>query len=285
MTDLGLERATSMTLDLPDARLHYETAGSDGTPVLLVMGFGVPGRMWMNQIPTLAARHRVAWFDNAGSGRTERLRRRPYSMRDLGRHAAAIIDALGWSAAHVVGVSMGGMIAQELALSHRARVRSLTLVVTHAGGLRNLLPPPASLLLFARGFLGPRRQRARALERLVFPDGYLRGVDVGPLRRALGDHVATAAPDRDRLLQLAAVVTHRAARRLKTLTAPTLVIKAGQDRLIRPDECHRLHTLIPGSRLVEFEDAGHALLHQCADRLNRELLEHFARVDRGDRTR
>jgi pimeloyl-ACP methyl ester carboxylesterase len=269
-------------VDLPDARLFCETRGRRGTPVLLIMGFGVPGHMWMNQIPALAGRHRVAWFDNCGAGRTLRSRRRPYTMRDFGRHAAAILDALRWPSAHVVGVSMGGMIAQELALAHRGRVRSLSLLVTHAGGLRNLLPPPRSLLLFAGGFLGPRRRRARALERLIFPDAYLRSVDVAPLRRAMTDHVVTAAPDRDRLLQLAAVFTHRAADRLAGLAGtPTLVVKAAQDRLIRPAECQRLHELIPGSRLLELAEAGHAVLHQCAERLNRELLDHFEQADHG----
>lgn len=269
-----------MYVDLPDARLHYETAGAGGTPVLLIMGFGVPGHMWMNQIPTLAARHQVAWFDNCGSGgKTRAVRRRGYTMRDFGRHAVGVLDALGWKTAHVVGVSMGGMIAQELALGHTDRVRSLSLVVTHPGGLRNAVPPPSSLYLFARGFLGPKRLRARALERLIFPDGYLAGVDVAPLRTALSG-VAEAARNRDRLLQIAAVLTHRTGPRLRALGGtPTLVVKASQDRLIRPSQCHRLHTLIPGSRLVEFEDAGHAILHQCADRLNGVLIDHFARVD------
>ncbi|MCB9561263.1 MAG: alpha/beta hydrolase [Kofleriaceae bacterium] len=269
-------------VDLADARLFYDTAGDDGTPVLLIMGFGVPGHLWLNQIPTLATRHRVAWFDNAGAGRTLRARRRPPTMRDLGRHAIAVLDALGWPAAHVVGVSMGGMIAQEVALGHRARIRSLTLVVTHAGGLRNLVPPPASLALFARGFLGPRRHRVRALERLIFPDDYLRDVDVTPLRDALGEHVVAAAPAADRLRQVAAVLTHRTAPRLPRLAGtPTLVVVAARDRLVRPRQTRRLHQLIPGSRLLVLADAGHAVLHQCADRLNAALLEHFAHADAG----
>jgi 3-oxoadipate enol-lactonase len=267
-------------VELPDARVYYNSAGSDGPPVLLVMGFGVPGHMWLNQIEALAGRHRVAWFDNAGAGQTTRSRRTPATMRDLARHAVAVIDALGWADAHVVGVSMGGMVAQEMALTWRGRVRSLSLIATHAGGLRNLSPPPRSLLAFGRGFLGPRRQRAEVLERLIFPAEYLATVDVAPLRQALREQVVSAAPARDRLLQIAAVLRHRTAHRLHTLAStPTLVVKASRDRLIRPSEHHRLHRLIPGSRLVEFEEAGHAILHQCAERLNAVLLEHFARVD------
>lgn len=269
-------------VELEDARVHYDTAGSEGSPVLLVMGFGVPGRMWMNQIEALSKRHRVAWFDNAGAGQTRaRLR---VSMRDLGRHALAVADELSWPHVHVVGVSMGGMIAQEIALSWTSRVRSLSLIATHAGGFRNFFPPPASLLLFLRAFLGPRSARARMLERLVFPDEYLRSIDVRPLRAAMREEVVGAAPARDRLRQMAAILGHRASDRLHALAGtPTLVVKASRDRLIRPREHHRLHELIPNSRLVEFTDAGHAILHQCAAGLNDALLDHFRAADRRTR--
>jgi pimeloyl-ACP methyl ester carboxylesterase len=268
-------------VELPDARVHYSTSGATGSPVLLVMGFGVPGHMWLNQIDAFAPRHRVAWFDNAGAGQTTRASKRPATMRDLARHAVAVIDALGWESAHVVGVSMGGMIAQEMALGWKPRVKSLSLVATHAGGLVDLTPPSTSLFLFGRAFLGPRAHRARVLERLIFPDEYLATVDVAPLRSALRDQVVSAAPARDRLRQIAAIIGHRTARRLHLLEGtPTLVVRAGKDRLVRPSAHRRLHRLIPGSRLVDFEDAGHATLHQCAARLNHVLLDHFATVDR-----
>jgi len=268
-------------IDLPDARIHFDSAGTGGSPVLLVMGFGAPGHMWLHQIDAFSTAHRVAWFDNAGAGQTTRARRRRVTMRDLGRHAIAVLDALGWDQAHIVGVSMGGMIAQEVALSWQTRVRSLSLVATHAGGLRNLIPPAPSLLAFLRSFLGPRSARAEVFERLIFPEEYLRTIDVEPLRRALRDQVVSAAPARDRLLQIAAILGHRTAHRLHLLAdTPTLVVKASRDRLVRPSEHHRLHRLIPGSRLLEFEDAGHAILHQCADRLNAALLAHFSDADR-----
>jgi pimeloyl-ACP methyl ester carboxylesterase len=269
-------------VDLPHARIHYDSTGERGTPVLLIMGFGVPGHMWLNQIPALAARHRVAWFDNAGAGRTERRARGYYSMAELGRDAVAVLDALGWDDAHVVGASMGGMIAQHMALERPGRVRSLSLVVTHPGGLRHAVPPLSSLALFLGGFLGPRRLRPRALERLIFPDEYLAGADVLRLRTAMKEHVVAAAPARQRLAQLAAVLGHRAGPRLSALAdKPVLVVKAGKDRLVRPQASDQLHARIPGSTLVEFADAGHALLHQCADRLNQALLAHFASVDSG----
>jgi 3-oxoadipate enol-lactonase len=266
-------------VQLSTARLFYDAAGHDGSPVLLIMGFGVPGRLWMNQIPTLAEHHRVAWFDNCGAGDSRRTRRL-LSTRELGAHAAGVMDALGWSDAHVVGVSMGGMVAQELALGHRERIRSLSLIVTHPGGLRNMFPGARALSLFVTGFLGPRRRRARALERLIYPPDYLATVDRRATRDALRTEVVDAAPLSERLTQLLAIAGHRAGARLAALDGvPTLVVSAGRDLLVRPRECRRLHTLIPGSRLVEFAEAGHAVLHQCSAALNRELLAHFRDAD------
>ena len=265
---------------LPDAERHYDTRGDTGTPVLLIMGFGVPGHMWRNQVQDLAKQHRVAWFDNQGAGSSRSRARRLVRVRDMSAHAVGLMDHLGWDDAHIVGVSMGGMIAQELALGFRDRVRSLSLLVTHAGGLRNLFPSRRSVSLFARGFLGPKQHRSAALERLIYPEEYLATADRARIKRALDKEVTTAGSTRDRVEQLAAILRHRTASRLPELAGlPTLVVKAGKDVLVRPRECHRLHTLIPGSRLVEFEDAGHAIMHQCADRLNETLLEHFSDAD------
>jgi pimeloyl-ACP methyl ester carboxylesterase len=267
-------------VQLDDARLYYDTEGDRGSPVVLIMGFGVPGAMWRNQVAALSRAHRVTWFDNCGAGSSRSHRRLPYTTRDLARHVAGLMDALGWPDAHVAGVSMGGMIAQEVALRHRQRVRSLALLVTHAGGVRNLIPNPRGLALFARGFLGPRSRRVEAMQRLIYPDAYLAAADRDRIGQALRDHVVGAASTRERLGQIAAVMSHRTGRRLRALEGlPTVVFKANEDVLLRPSACHRLHELIPGSKLVELEDAGHAVLHQCADRVNRELLAHFGAAD------
>ncbi|HTM20209.1 MAG TPA: alpha/beta hydrolase, partial [Kofleriaceae bacterium] len=105
---------------------------------------------------------------------------------------------------------------------------------------------------------------------------------VARLRAGMREHVVAAAPARQRLAQLAAIIGHRAGPRLSALAdVPTLIVKASRDRLIRPAASDELHRRIPGSRLVEFAEAGHAVLHQCADRLNQALLDHFASVDSG----
>ena len=272
-------------VDLAESRVFYDTAGDTGTPVLLIMGFGAPGRMWRKQVPALSARHRVAWFDNPGAGETSASRRLP-TMRDMAASAVGLADSLGWDRMHVVGVSMGGMIAQEIALGFSDRVRSLSLLVTHAGGTFSALPSARALGLFAKGFLGPKSQRSDAVQRLIFTEEYLQSVDRERITTALDQEIVSSGSRRERIAQISAVMRHRTRSRLGQLAAtPTMVVKAGQDALIRPRESDRLHALIPGSRLVEFPGSGHAILLQCAAGLNTALLDHFGQADeRADRT-
>ncbi len=268
-------------VDVPGAQLFYEVEGSTGAPVLLIMGFGVPGRMWKAQVRALAPHHQVAWFDNHAASDGPSLPR-PTTIHNMAAQAIAVLDVLGWDTAHIVGVSMGGMIAQELALGFRARLRSLTLIATHAGGLTRLLPQPKALKLFASAFLGPKRKRAHALQQLVFPEEWLdaNNVDKARLRDALDRKVAHSTPLSSRVSHLTAIVRHRAGPRLHELSGlPTLVIKPARDVLIDPKESDRLADLIPGAKLLVLPDAGHGLLHQCADEVSGALLEHFERVD------
>ena len=108
-----------------DIEMYYAEAGS-GEPLLLIMGFGGDHLAWAFQVPTLAQRHRVIAFDNRGAGQTD-APDHPYTTRMMADDACGLLDALNIDRAHVIGVSMGGMIAQELALNHPDRLRSLHL--------------------------------------------------------------------------------------------------------------------------------------------------------------
>src|SRR5688572_23848333 len=119
-------------------RLRYDLTGA-GPAVLLIMGLGLPAAAWWRSIPVLNRSLRVIAFDNRGSGGSDRPPG-PYSMADMATDAAAVLDAAGVEHAHVYGISMGGMIAQELALRHARRVRSLVLGASSPGG-RAATPP------------------------------------------------------------------------------------------------------------------------------------------------
>lgn len=267
------------TAALGDVALAYETRGEAGSPVLLIMGFTVPGSAWRFQLPALAERHRVCAFDNRGSGQSD-APPGPYSMGLLAADAVGLLDHLGWADAHIVGVSMGGMVAQHVALDHRARVRSLTLIATNAGGFFNRLPRPAGAWHFLRGTLGPRRGRLDAAKDLLFPRAFQAEADPDWLRDVLTRDFGTRPPREGRRGQLRAVFGHDTRDRLAELAGlPTLIVKPELDVLVRPSQSELLHARIPGSEILRLADAGHGVLRQSRDVLNPRLLAHLAAAD------
>ena len=128
--------------------LYYERAGT-GPPVLLVMGLGMNATGWWRTIPVLARGFTVLSFDNRGVGRSGRPPG-PYSMAQMAGDAVAVLDAAGVQAAHVYGVSLGGMIAQEIALRHPERVLGLVLAATTPGGSHAVAPDAETLAFFHR---------------------------------------------------------------------------------------------------------------------------------------
>ncbi len=267
------------TARIDDAEVHYEVSGQDGPPVLLIMGLAVPGSLWRPQVEALSPAHRVATFDNRGAGRT---RARPglYTMGRLAADALALMDHLGWPEAHVAGVSMGGMIAQHVALAAPRRVRSLTLIATHAGGLRSLLPHHRGLALFAQAQLVGRKRRLKVLSELLYPPEHLANVDRGEFMRRFAADLGPPPRLSGRLSQLAAIARHRTSPRLRSLAdVPTLVVQPGRDILIRPSECARLHAAIPNARLAALHDAGHGVTGQCAEEVSALLADHIAQAE------
>ncbi len=282
MSTLNPEIDTDLRCDIPPAgaRLAYGRSGEHGSPVLLLMGFAMPGRAWVHQVPTLAKRHQVAFYDHRGAGNTE-APTGAYTMSLLASDAVRLLDHLGWDTAHVVGVSMGGMVAQHVALEHPERLRSLSLIVTHPGGLR--FQPPAALGLYRFAEVNLAKSlddRLAALERLLFPQEFLRSCDRDWLRGVLRRDFDSRINGKKRASQMAAVLRHDTRRRLPELGRhSTLVVQAGQDILIRPAASDALHRGIPGSRLLCFPEAGHGIIRQSAPRLNQALLDHFAAAE------
>ena len=260
-------------------RLSFDRAGDHGTPVLLIMGFGMPGRAWMSQVPALSQHHRVGWFDNRGVGESD-APAGPYTMQKMAGDAVALLDHLEWEKAHVVGVSMGGMIAQELALRHRTRVRSLSLIATHAGGWNALLPTWRGLQLFLRANAASGQDRIDTLSKLLYTDAFRVSAEIAQLHAEMLQNIASPAAARGRLAQFAAVARHRTAGRLARLAGlRTLIIRPEQDLLIRPSESDRLKSLMPHAELRSIANAGHGLIRECAETVNAALLEHFCKAD------
>ncbi len=240
------------------------------------MGFGMPGAVWGPQVDELQKDHRCCHYDHLGVGDSDRgpcLRTIP-AMAD---NAVRILDDLSWERAHVVGVSMGGMIAQELALRSADRCQSLTLIATHGGAPVASLPTLEGMRLFIQGLFGGRKARLRSIPRLLYTDEFLESIGPDALRSHLDVRLGNRPTLRTVLGQLYAVWTHSTESRLSRIGLPTLLVRPGKDILIRPTQIDRLAQRIPNARVLRFDDAGHGVTFQKAAELNAALREHFAR--------
>jgi 3-oxoadipate enol-lactonase len=234
--------------------LHYESTGS-GPAVLLVMGLGLPAAAWWRTIPVLARSLRVIAFDNRGSGRSD-CPPGPYSTAEMAADGVAVLDAAGVERAHVYGISLGGMIAQEIALRHPDRVGALVLGATSAGG-EAATPPDADTMAFLQRrpampdeearwasvpYLYSARTRTERADRI--------GEDLAR-RRSFAFHAAGY------IAQLMAAMGHDVGARLGGIAAPTLVLHGMEDRMVPPDNGRALAAAIPGAELRLLEGAAH----------------------------
>jgi pimeloyl-ACP methyl ester carboxylesterase len=264
------------TLDASGAILRYVREGN-GVPVILVQGAGVVGEGWRPQIDGLRDRYTLAAPDNRGIGGST-LGPGPLTIEDMAADIIAIANAEGFERFHLAGHSIGGLIAQEVALRTPGRVRSLALLCTFLHGKEAARLAPDLLWIGLRTRIGTRAMRRRAFMRLVMPDAWLRTAPptlAGDLAALFGRDLA----DQPAIVmkQLRAASRYDASARLGPLAAiPTLVVSASHDRIALPTFGRALANTIPGARYVEIPDAGHGCTIQCADRVNELLAEHFA---------
>jgi 3-oxoadipate enol-lactonase len=256
-------------------RLHYDVFGRrHGEPVLLIQGLGADSRGWIAQRRAIARHYRGIVFDNRGVGRSAK----PVGSYDLERMAAdavAVLDAAGYESAHVVGASMGGVIAQIMAVRHPQRVRSLVLAGTacrHLGWRRELLEDWASL--------------AQAQGMRVFANRSMRWL-VGPrsLRRfwpAFGalTPLAISAPTHAFVGQVNAILDQDDSVRdlLHTVDVPTLVLVGSQDILTPQADAEEIAELIPDAELAIVRGGAHGFMVENFPAFNRLVLEFLERV-------
>ncbi len=268
-----MHQTTGTTPDQPQIR--YWSTEPGGPRVLMIMGFGMRGVLWKPQIEGLPGHH-VAWFDNRGIGESDAGPKRVWTMKDMARDALRVMDALGWEDCHLVGVSMGGMVAQECALLAESRFRSLTLIATHEGGRFGWLPSRKGFQTWLRVNFAKEDERFAALEHLLYPEPWLRQADRDALRERMAAQIGKRAARSTLLAQLHAVLRHDTGDRLRSLRLPTLIVKPCLDILIPPARSDRLRRRIAHAKLLEIPDAGHGAVFQSKDVINAALMEHFA---------
>jgi 3-oxoadipate enol-lactonase len=260
-----------------DIQMFYQDVG-EGDPVLLIMGFGGDHLAWAMQMADFAARHRVIAFDNRGVGQSD-APDAPYTTRMMADDALGLMDALGVDSAHVLGVSMGGMIAQELVLARPDRVRSLHLACTFGR------PDPYMLALNSawremRIGLG-REPTLRTLGLWLFsPTTYAERPEL--IEALLQNSLANPYPQSliGFLRQGEAVAAHDALERLGAIRCPTLVSVAEDDILVPPRFAREIVARIPGAELRTIPAAGHGYFLERPDLFNELSLEFIARSSR-----
>lgn len=244
-----------------EQRIHYREFGSRQNPTLvLVQGLLLDGRFWFELPELLANDPATPWHvlvpDNRGTGHTP-LPSRPWTMADMADDVAAVIHAAGVDKAVIAGISMGGMIAQELALRHAERVAGLLLMATWPGLPHGRLPPLRSIGDLLGSSIGGRRE-LETLARLVLPDTEL--ANARELLSGWTRLMREQAPSRKTFLgQFAAITTHSTGRRLGRITAPARVVSGMADRLVPPRNSEILAAKIPNATLELLPGIGHAI--------------------------
>jgi 3-oxoadipate enol-lactonase len=250
-------------------RLHWEETG-EGTPVLLVMGHRFSGRMWYPVIPTLAERHRVIWFDHRGTGDSDA----PHdaTIGDLANDAWAVLDAAGVDSAHVYGVSMGGVVVEEMALARPDRVRSL---IVGCSGVLTTEVPRASKYRHILYWIPFRFYEAQVRKSLYGPaaDPTLVERDIEMLRGETFSPRGVIAQAR----ALAAYSTTTDA--VAGIDKPALVLHGTADATVPFASGQDLAATLPHARFVPLEGAGHSYFAAGGRRANDEVVAFLDEVD------
>lgn len=252
------------------ARIHWSSLGQ-GEPVVLIMGLGCSSAMWFRVAPQLAKDHRVILIDNRGSGQTQVQHYVVHRVPHMAADVAAVLDAAGEASAHLVGFSMGGMIAQQFALDFPHRLRSLALLGTHSGGPWAVqAEPEVRQLLFDKV-----RMSAEHSLRAMRPHTYARATPDALFDEDALVRLANQPSGRDYQAQLMALIGWSVYLELPQLKVPTLVMHGLQDRLIPPANARRTAERIAGAELVELPDASHWLMTDQNARCLAELRDHI----------
>lgn len=270
-----------------DVELYYEEHGA-GVPLLCIMGFATDLNGWLLQVPEFAKHHRTIVFDNRGVGRSSKPTG-AYTIHEMADDAAGLLDHLDVDRAHVLGLSMGGMIAQELVLRHPHRVRGLVLAATFPEP--DVATEEQRKVLFTRmggsiteegemridfAAMNPMRFFQNMLP-LVFSPAFIEK-ELPKLAQIFAGSLQYGFSIEAILGQMQAIMAHKATDRLAEIAAPTLVLTGDADRLISPANSDVLAERIPGATLVRLPGGTHGFNFEMPDAFNRTVLDFLATV-------
>lgn len=260
------------TVRTATAELHYERSGS-GEPLLLIQGMSGTHVAWGEPfLAALRAAFDVIAFDNRGIGFSAPIDG-PFTILEMAEDAAGLLDELGIESAHVVGISMGGMIAQDLALAHPDRLRSLTLGCTYCGGPGSKLTPEENASKLIEGMASGDRDKAiRAAYEINLSPGFR--ADESTF--AAFHEMATSVPAAKETIQLQiqAIFGHDTSGRLGEISTPTLIIHGTEDGVLPYPNAELISSLMPAARLETLEGVGHMFWWEQPERSAELIRKH-----------
>lgn len=252
--------------------LYYEIHG-EGEPLLLIMGLSLNSKSWFRTLPALSEHFKVIIFDNRGTGLSSKPET-PYSIELMAEDASAVLDAAGVESAHVYGISMGGMIAQRLALKHPERVRSLVLGCTTSGGENHVQPgADVSMLMLSRASsTATPEEMAWATAPILYSQAFLEN-QRDRVAEDIQKRIEIPILPYAYMLQLQACLTHDTYNEIEQINVPTLVIHGDEDKLVPYDNGVTLAQKIPNAQFLTVPGAGHIYPTEAMDLVNKKVIE------------
>lgn len=257
-----------------EININYKVEGS-GEPLVMIMGFSGRGGDWMFQKRAFKKYYRVITFDNRGVGKTDKPSG-PYTIKMMADDTIGLMDYLAIDRAHILGISMGGMIAQELAINHPDRVKKLVLGCTYTNGkiardeITSVSPALRKVIESADTSGAGIRNTLSTILLCTFNRNKWLWRMISPL---LSWILIIRGGTKGFMGQYEAIRTHDTLDKLHVIEAPTLVITGTADRLIPPGSSDVIANRIPNAKLVKVENGSHAFSFEMRSRFNQEVLD------------
>lgn len=261
------------TIQVGSHTAYYDDLGA-GHPLLLLTGLGSTRFGWWKQIEPFSRKYRVINMDNRDAGDSA-LATAPYTIADMAEDTAGVINYLNLGPTHIMGISMGGMIAQELTIRHPDMVSKLVLVSTTAGGPESVNAKPEILAMLMGAGGEDAEARVRQTYTAIAGEGYMMGhpQDLEEIVRHSKAKPMSAESFQRQTMAIFGHYRQGVADQLDQITAPTLVIHGDYDPLIPYPNGKYLAEHIQGVRFSTYAGVGHLPMIEDPERFNREVIE------------